>query len=211
MAEGRRQKTDGRWQKTEDRRQKANKDTLVIDNSTREFKILMSEEIINKVAESGLLQYDLEGLYTEGERVMFDLKGWLFEELILKEKDFREAVKNHDWSRYQDAFVAITCTADAIVPTWAFMLVAVQLQPFAKKIVMGNLQKLEEQLFQEAISKLDPETFRNQRVVIKGCGGKVPVSAYVDFTDFLRPLAKSILYGEPCSTVPVYKKSPATS
>jgi len=139
--------------------------------------------------------------------VLFDLKGWLFEELILKEKDFREQIKNHAWTHYRDKFVAIACTADAIVPTWAFMLVAVHLQPYAKKVIMGNLQKLEEQLFHEAIQKLDPESFRNQRVVIKGCGGKVPVSAYVDFADFLRPLAKSILYGEPCSTVPVYKQS----
>ena len=165
----------------------------------------MPAEIINKVTESGLLQYDLEGLYTEGERVLFDLKGWLFEELILKEKDFREQVKNHDWSQYQNKLVALACTADAIVPTWAFMLVAVHLQPVAKYMILGDLQKLEESLFREAISKLDHESFRNQRVVIKGCGGKVPVSAYVDFADFLRPLAKSILYGEPCSTVPVYK------
>ena len=171
----------------------------------------MPAEIINKVAESGLLQYDLEGLYPEGKRVLFDLKGWLFEELVLKEKDFREQVKNHPWNQYQDQLVAITCSADAIVPTWAFMLVAVHLQPFARKVMMGDLRKLEEQLFQEAIAKLDPESFRNQRVVIKGCGGKVPVSAYVDFADFLRPLAKSILYGEPCSTVPVYKKSSASS
>jgi len=168
----------------------------------------MQEEIINKVDQSGLLQYDLEGLYPEGQRVLFDLKGWLFEELILKEKDFREHVKNHDWSQYQNKLVAITCTADAIVPTWAFMLVAVQLQPFAKNVILGDLENLEESLFRQAIAKLDPESFRNQRVVIKGCGGKVPVSAYVDFTDFLRPLAKSILYGEPCSTVPVYKSKP---
>jgi hypothetical protein len=165
----------------------------------------MPEEIINKVAESGLLQFDLEGLYPEGERVLFDLKGWLFEELILKEKDFRDLVKNHDWSQYQNKLVALTCSADAIVPTWAFMLIAVHLQPFAREVILGDLQKLEESLFRQAIFNLNPESFRNERIVIKGCGGKVPVSAYVDFADFLRPLAKSILYGEPCSTVPVYK------
>jgi uncharacterized protein DUF2480 len=167
----------------------------------------MSEEIINKVAESGLVQFDLEELYPRGERVLFDLKGWLFEELILKEKDFRDGLKKHDWSKYSSAYVAVTCTADAIVPTWAYMLVVSHLQPVAAKVVMGDLQKLEEELFKEAISKLDPEKFRDARIVMKGCGDKVPASAYVDFTTFLRPLAKSILYGEPCSTVPVYKRA----
>lgn len=164
----------------------------------------MENEIVNKVSESGLLQFDLEELKQQGERVLFDLKGWLFEELILKEKDFRERLKNHDWTQYQDKFVALTCTADAIVPTWAYMLVATQLNPYSKKTVFGDLKKLEEELYHEQISKLSPETFRNQRVVIKGCGD-VPVSAFVELTNFLRPLAKSIMYGEPCSTVPVYK------
>ena len=161
-------------------------------------------EIINKVADSGLLQFDIESLRTEGERVLFDLKGWLFEELVLREKDFREKIKTHDWSSYKDKLVAITCSADAIIPTWAFMLVASHLSPYAKKITMGNLQSLEEDLYNERISKLNPDDFRDQRVVIKGCG-EVPASAYVELTSFLRPIAKSILYGEPCSTVPVYK------
>ena len=164
----------------------------------------MEKEIVNKVSESGLLQFDLEDLHQDGDRVLFDLKGWLFEELILKEKDFREQIKNHDWTQYKDKYVAVSCTADAIVPTWAFMLVASQLEPFAKKIVFGDLNKLEEELFREQIKKLDAETFRNQRVVIKGCGD-VPVAAFVELTNFLRPLVKSIMYGEPCSTVPVYK------
>ena len=164
----------------------------------------MEKEIINKVSESGLVQFDLEDLQQKGERVLFDLKGWLFQELILKEKDFREQVKNHDWTQYKDKYVAINCSADAIVPTWAFMLAASQLEPFAKKIVFGDLNKLEEELFREQINKLNPETFHNQRVVIKGCG-EVPVAAFVELTSFLRPLAKSIMYGEPCSTVPVYK------
>jgi hypothetical protein len=166
----------------------------------------LEKEIINKVAESGLVQFDLEELHQVGERVLFDLKGWLFEELILKEKDFRDHVKNLDWTEYKDKLVAVTCTADAIVPTWAFMLVAAQLQPLAKKIVFGDLKKLEEELFKEQISILNAETFRNQKVVIKGCG-EVPVSAFMELTNFLRPLAKSIMYGEPCSTVPVYKRS----
>jgi hypothetical protein len=170
-----------------------------------ESKIVMSEEIVNKVAESGLMQFDLEGLYPEGKRMLFDLKSWLVDELILREKDFREKIKSHNWDQYSNQYVAVTCSADAIVPTWAYMLVATQLQPVAKKVVMGDLQKLEEELFRDAILQLNPETYRNQRIVIKGCGGKVPLSAYVDFTAFLRPVAKSILFGEPCSTVPVYK------
>lgn len=165
----------------------------------------MEKEIVNKVEESGLMQFDLEELYQKGERVLFDLKPWLYEELILKEKDFREKIKSHDWDSYKGKLVAVTCTADAIVPTWAFMLVTSQLQPVAAKVVLGDLKTLEEELFREAISKLDAENFRQQKVVIKGCGDHVPVSAYVEFTNFLRPLVKSIMYGEPCSTVPVYK------
>ncbi len=161
--------------------------------------------IPNKVADSGLLQFDLEELYLPGDRVLFDLKPWLFQELILKEKDFREQVKNHDWLQYKNKFVALTCTADAIVPTWAYMLIVSQLEPVASKIFFGDLTFLEGQLFRESIFKLDQEKFRNQKVVIKGCGENVPVSAYVDFTNFIRPLVKSVMYGEPCSTVPVYK------
>jgi hypothetical protein len=165
-------------------------------------------EIVNKVQQSGLISVDLEELYTKGERVLFDLKGWLFEELILKEKDFREKLKTHNWEQYKDAFVAITCTADAIVPTWAYMLIATHLEPLTTKIVFGDLKKLEEQLFSDAISKLDFESFKDQRIVIKGCSNiEVPVAAYVELTEKLRPLVKSIMYGEPCSTVPVYKKS----
>ena len=164
-------------------------------------------EIVNKVTQSGLVTIDLEDLYIPGERVLFDLKDWLFEELILKEKDFREKIKDHNWENYKDKFVAVTCTADAIVPTWAFMLIATHLKPVAKKISFGNLQKLEEEIFDEAISKLNADDFKDQKVVIKGCSKiEVPVSAYVNLTALLRPVVKSIMYGEPCSTVPVYKR-----
>jgi len=167
------------------------------------------DEIVNKVANSGLISLDPETLYVEGKRLLFDLKGWLFEELILKEKDFREKLNTHDWSIYQDAFVAITCSADAIIPTWAYMLVASKLQPVARKIVFGDLDKLEEEIFHETIQNLDPEIYRDQRIVIKGCSDKkVPVSAYLDLTAFLKPIAKSVLFGEPCSTVPVFKNRP---
>ena len=139
--------------------------------------------------------------------VLIDVKNNLFQGLILKEKDFREFVKNEDWKKYQDKFVAITCSADAIVPTWAFMLIATSLQPFAKKFVFGDLKTLETILFNEALSKINPEAFKEKRVVIKGCGEiPVPESAYVELTRILTPVVKSIMFGEPCSTVPVFKK-----
>jgi hypothetical protein len=165
-------------------------------------------EIINKVAQSDLLTIDLEDFYIKGERVLFDIKPWLFEEQILKEKDFREKIQNYDWQQYRNKLVAITCSADAIVPTWAFMLIALQLQPYALKISFGNLAKLEEEIFDEAISKMNSENYKDRKIVIKGCSGvDVPVSAYVKLAAFLRPLAKSIMYGEPCSTVPLFKKA----
>ena len=164
-------------------------------------------EIVNKVAQSGLITINLEDLYVPGDRVLFDLKDWLYEELILKEKDFREKLKNHNWEKYKDKFVAITCSVDAVVPTWAFMLVTTHLKPVAKKISFGNLQKLEEEIFDEVISKLNTTDFQDKKIVIKGCSKiAVPVSAYVRLTEILRPLVKSIMYGEPCSTVPVFKR-----
>lgn len=165
------------------------------------------EPIVNKVAESGLITINLEELYTSGERVLFDLKGWLYEELILKEKDFREYIKQHDWSSYQHKMVAVTCSADAIVPTWAFMLIATALTPHAQKVVFGNLTTLDEVLFEEKINAMDLSSFQDQRVIIKGCSKvNVPVSAYVRLASKLQPIVKSIMYGEPCSTVPVYKR-----
>lgn len=165
------------------------------------------DEIVNKVAQSGLVTIDLEEYYPEGNRVLFDIKPLLFQELILKEKDFREFIKNEDWSKYKDAYVAVTCSNDAIVPTWAFMLLTLALQPFAKKVVFGNLETLETVLFEEIIDKLDVSSYKDARIVIKGCGNKpVPVSAYVAITEKVKPLAKSIMYGEPCSTVPLYKQ-----
>lgn len=166
-----------------------------------------NETIVNRIAESDLVQFDLQDLFVTGERVLFDLKGFLFEELILKEKDFRAQVKDHDWKFYENKFVAITCTADAIVPTWAYMLVASYLQPFAKKIAFGDLNKLEEEIFQEQISRINLNEYAEKRITIKGCSDiYVPPSAYVELTALLRPVAKSIMYGEACSTVPVYKK-----
>lgn len=165
------------------------------------------DEIRNKVAESALITFNLEDLYQVGERKTFDLKDFLFEGLILKEKDYRQALKDFDWSAYQDAFVNIECTADAIVPQWAFMLAATYLQPVSKRVVMGTSETLETVLYQEALANLDLEQFRDERVIVKGCSKyPVPTSAYVEFVAKLTPIAKSVMYGEACSTVPLFKK-----
>jgi len=167
----------------------------------------IQENIINKVAQSGLVTFDPANLCPVGERVLYDIKDNLFMGLMLREKDFREFIKAHDWQQYQDKYVAVTCSADAIVPTWAYMLLANKLNPYAKKVVFGDLNILETVLYEEAISKINLEAFRDQRVVIKGCGDiTVPESAYVSLTFRLTAVVKSILYGEPCSTVPVYKR-----
>ena len=168
----------------------------------------MENEIVNKVSQSGLITIDLEEFYPAGERVLFDIKELLFQGLILREKDFREFIKNEDWNKYKDKYVALTCSADAIVPTWAYMLLATQLEPIAKKVVFGNLESLETILYTEILSKIDINIYKDARVVIKGCGNlPIPKSAYVHITSLLRPLAKSIMYGEPCSTVPLYKQA----
>ena len=166
----------------------------------------MEKEIINKVDQSGLIDFNLEDYYPKGERVLIDVKNNLFQGLILKEKDFRDFVKNENWKKHKDKFVAITCTADAIVPTWAYMLITTSLQPFAKKIVFGDLKTLETILFQESLSKINTEDFRDKKICVKGCGSiPVPESAYVEITRILSPIAKSIMYGEACSTVPIMK------
>jgi hypothetical protein len=166
----------------------------------------MENEITNKVAGSGIVTIDLEEFYIHGERILFDIKPHLFQELILREKDFREFIKTNDWSIYKDKLVALICTADAIVPTWAYMLLTLALEPFAKKIVFGNLNELETILFSEKLALLDTSTYKDARVVIKGCGDiDIPKNAYVQLTALLKPNAKSIMYGEPCSTVPLFK------
>ena len=167
----------------------------------------IQENFVNKVAQSGLVTLDPAAFYPEGERVVYDIKDNLFMELILKEKDFREFVKGHDWTQYDGKFVAVTCTADAIVPAWAYMLLANRLAPYAKEVVFGDADVLETVLFVKSIAKLDIEQYRDQRIVIKGCGDiPVPVSAYVELTKKLTPVVKSLMFGEPCSTVPIYKK-----
>lgn len=167
----------------------------------------IQENIVNRVAQSGLVSFDLADLYPIGERVLYDIKDNLFHGLILREKDFREFVKEHEWSQYSGKHVAITCTADAIVPTWAYMLLANKLTPYAETVVFGSLRTLETILFDRAVNALDVEKYRDQRLVIKGCGDiEVPVSAFVTLTQKLTRTTKSIMYGEPCSTVPIFKR-----
>jgi hypothetical protein len=167
----------------------------------------MSETFVNKVADSGIITLNLEDYYPKNEVAVFDMKDHLFMELILKEKDFREKLKALDVSVYQDKIVALTCSADAVIPMWAYMLVASALQPVAKEIVFGTEKETTEKILLQNIGTIRTEEFADQRVVVKGCG-ELPVSesAYIEITKRLRPVAKSIMYGEPCSTVPVFKK-----
>jgi len=166
----------------------------------------MEEVIINKVAESGLITLDLENYYPKEEFAMFDIKNYLFMGLIIKEKDFREALKAIDWNIYKDKNVYITCTADAIIPMWANMLVASYLQPVAVNVMYGDEDFLWRSIFLKNLSEINIGDFANKRVVIKGCGDKaVPEAVYVEITRLLRPVVKSIMYGEACSTVPIYK------
>jgi hypothetical protein len=167
----------------------------------------MAEEFVNKVAESGIITLDPAAHVPTGETAVFDMKDHLFMGLILKEKDFREALKTMNWEQYRDKNVAVTCSADAVIPVWAYMLVASNMQPVAREIVMGDERELKRQLFLKNISKININDYADQRVVIKGCG-EIPVGdfVYMELTKILRPVAKSIMYGEPCSTVPVYKR-----
>ena len=166
------------------------------------------DEIVNKVANSVLEVFDLEDYYPSGIRTQLDISQWLLDGFLLKEKDFREALKNHDWSKFQNHFVAIHCSTDAIIPAWASILVTVYLSPFAKKVVVGNLTDLETSLYQEILSTLDYSKYQDKPVILKGCSKKpVPESAYIMAIQKLQPFAKSIMYGEACSAVPLYKKN----
>jgi len=167
----------------------------------------MADVIVNRVAKSGLITFNLEHYYPEKEIVTFDIKSYLYMELMLKEKDFRRSLKELDWSIYQDKHVAITCTTDAIVPIWAYMVIASYLEPVAASMVFGDAETLKTILYNKALSEINPEDYRDKRVIIKGCGEKpVPISAYAEITRLLKPVVKSLMYGEPCSTVPIYKQ-----
>ncbi len=168
----------------------------------------MAKEIINRIANSKLITIDLEDFYPQGERVVFDIKDWLYEELILREKDFREHVKNHDWSQYQNSFVALTCSSDAIIPSWAYLLISAELALFSKKTIVGNLELLETVIYQEIINELDTSEYQDSPVIIKGCTNKpIPPSAYTLLIAKIQPTARTIMFGEACSTVPLYKRS----
>ena len=166
----------------------------------------MSTEIINRVANSKLVTFDLEDFYPKGERVVFDIKDWLLEGLVLRETVFREKALAHDWSQYQDSYAALFCSTDAIIPAWAYMLLATHLQPFAKKVVTGDLELLETVLYTEIIKELDVTALEGKPIIVKGCSHKpVPQNAYLLLIEKLQPVAKSILYGEACSSVPLFK------
>lgn len=168
----------------------------------------MEEElIINRVSKSGLVSLDLEDFYHQGDRIVYDLKDNLYMGLILREKDFREFLKTHNWSYYANKNVAITCTEEAIIPTWAYMLLAIQLESYANMVVFGTLDDLERKLYDDAIARINFNDYIGAKVVVKGCSKvDVPTSAYVEITRRLKPFAQSIMFGEPCSTVPLYKK-----
>jgi hypothetical protein len=167
----------------------------------------MEETIVNRVAASGLVTIDLEEYYPKGETEIFDLKDYLFRGLILKEKDFRTALQEMDWEQYRDKNVSITCSADAIIPRWAFMLAAIYLQPVAKEIVFGDEKTLQQTLLLKNLSAIKAEDYLDKRVIVKGCGDvDIPEAAYVEITNKLRPFVKSIMYGEACSNVPIFKK-----
>ncbi|MCF2875892.1 MULTISPECIES: DUF2480 family protein [unclassified Tenacibaculum] len=167
----------------------------------------MAEEIINRVANSKLITIDLEDFYPQGRRVVFDIKDWLYEGLILREKDFREQVKNHNWEQYQNTYVALTCSSDAIIPSWAHLLLTAQLSEHTNKVVVGNLELLETVIYQEIINSLDISEYEGKPIIIKGCANKpIPPSAYTLLIEKIQPIAKTLMFGEACSTVPLYKK-----
>jgi len=170
-------------------------------------EIPLQENIVNRVTGSNLISIDLETYYPQGERVVLDIKGQLFQGLLLREKDFRAYIKATDWSKYQSKYVAIICSEDAIVPTWAYMLLAISLQPFAKKLVFGTLDALEQSLWDDIFFSFPIEEYHSAKVVIKGCSKQpVPVYAFTELARLLTPISASIMYGEPCSTVPLYKR-----
>ena len=164
-------------------------------------------EIVNRVAQSKLMTLDLEEFYPKGTRLQIDIKDWLFEGLILREKEFKNQISEHNWEQYKDAYVAIFCSTDAIIPGWAYMLISTKLQPYARKVVLGSLEDLETILFQTIIEEMNVSEFKDKPVIIKGCSNKpVPPNAYLWATLKLQPVAKSIMYGEACSSVPLFKR-----
>ena len=167
----------------------------------------MEEEIKNRVANSKLITIDLEEVYPKGQRIELDISQWLLDGSILREKDFREQLKNHSWEQYQDCYIALTNKTEAILPAWAFMLLTIQLSPFAKKVYIGSLEQLETLLYSEIIAAIDVNDFKDKSIIIKGCANKpIPENAFILLTQKLQPIVKSVMYGEACSSVPLFKK-----
>lgn len=169
------------------------------------------DEITNRVENSSLVQVSLDEFYPEGERVVFDIKGFLRDEIALIEKEFRATVKETSWDEFEGKYVGVVCSVDAVVPLWAFMLIASQLQPFAKRVVFGNKESLEKVIFSEVLSEIDFTQYQDKNVIVKGCGlYPIPESVFVDFSVKLQAYAKSIMFGEACSAVPLYKRKKQT-
>lgn len=167
----------------------------------------MADDIINRVANSTLITINLEDYYPKGNRVLLDIKNWLFEGLVLREKDFRNQISEYNWEQYRDSYVSLTCSSDAIIPGWAYLLISIQLESIAKKTIIGNLEALETSIYQDVLNNLDVSEFTNKSIIIKGCSKKpVPENAYIMLASKLKPIAKSIMYGEACSSVPLFKK-----
>ncbi|WP_104735297.1 DUF2480 family protein [Hanstruepera ponticola] len=167
----------------------------------------MADDIVNRVANSKLVTFDLEDYYPTGERVLLDISNWLYEGIVLREKEFRAHVLSHNWSQYQNKYVAVNCSTDAIIPAWAYMLISVELQPFSKLTVVGNLEALETVIYQDIIDNLDVSDLEDKPIIIKGCSKKpVPLNAYSMISSKLKPVAKSIMFGEACSNVPLFKR-----
>lgn len=167
----------------------------------------MAEEIVNRVAKSSLMVFDLEEIYPEGKRVLIDIRDWLYEGLVLREKEFRAKVKAQDWSEYQSTYVALSCSTDAIIPVWAYMLITTHLTPYAKKVVYGDLEFLESTIFEQELDGIDLSPYTNKPTIIKGCSEvAVPTHAYMIAAEKLRKVAKSVMYGEACSAVPLFKQ-----
>ena len=165
------------------------------------------QPIVNRVAKSKIRTIDLEKCYPEGKRIALDISQWLYKGFVVKEKEFRAALKEHDWSNYKDSNVAMFCSTDAIVPEWAYMLVSTYLREHASKVIYGTLQELELLLFQEAVDNIDANEYKDKPVIIKGCSEKViPQNAYIQLVQKLQPVVKSMMFGEACSSVPLYKK-----
>jgi hypothetical protein len=167
----------------------------------------MEEEIINRVKKSPLVSFDLEDVVDkETERRTIDLKENLFQGLVLREKDFRAFVKEHNWEQYKDCYVNLTCSTDAIIPNWAYMLLVSKLSPHAKLIIQGNKDELEKEILRLKLNEIDYSEFQNAKIVIKGCSDLThPEFAFTEITNKMMPYVSSIMYGEPCSTVPIYK------